>query len=141
MMNKLQYVIEHHFTKNHKKQGKWSRAWRHFWMTLHCLILKINATIKDKICPNGFTFIGLFPGVNFINVLRVRFLSKISAPKITNLCFGFEIFWRQNIGEKRTCKMLMKLTPGLKKKVEWVEPFMLSFFPFNQLNKRVERTI
>ncbi len=28
------------------------------------------------------------------------FCSNILAPKITKLCFGFEIFWRQNIGAK-----------------------------------------
>jgi len=27
------------------------------------------------------------------------------------LRFGFEIFWRKNIGAKGACKMLMKLTP------------------------------
>jgi hypothetical protein len=45
------------------------------------------------------------------------FCADILAPKITKLCFGFEIFSRQNIGEKRAHKMLMKLTPilpGLK---------------------------
>jgi len=33
-------------------------------------------------------------------------------PKITKLCFGFEIFWRKNIGAKCTHKMLMKMTTG-----------------------------
>jgi len=32
------------------------------------------------------------------------------APKITKLCFGFEIFCHQNIGAKCTRKMVMKLT-------------------------------
>jgi hypothetical protein len=35
------------------------------------------------------------------------------AQKITRLCFGFEIFWRQNIGGKSAPKMLMKLTPSV----------------------------
>jgi len=30
------------------------------------------------------------------------FCANILAPKITKLCFGFEIFWSQNIGKKRT---------------------------------------
>jgi len=30
--------------------------------------------------------------------------------KITKLCFGLEIFWRQNIAEKNVHIMLMKLT-------------------------------
>jgi len=41
------------------------------------------------------------------------FFANILVPKITKLCFGFETFWRQNIGEKNTHKMLMKLTQGL----------------------------
>jgi hypothetical protein len=55
----------------------------------------------------------LKPAINFINVLQACFLYKILAPKITKLCFGFEIFWLQNIGEKSTRKMLMKSTPGV----------------------------
>jgi len=51
------------------------------------------------------------PDVNFINVLRTHFLYKILAPKITKLCFAFEIFWRQNIAEKNVPEMWMKLTP------------------------------
>jgi len=31
------------------------------------------------------------PGVNFINILRSHFSHKILAPKITKLCFGFEV--------------------------------------------------
>jgi len=48
-----------------------------------------------------FTFVMSFchTRVNFINVLRTYFSSKILVPKITKLClicFGFDIFWRQN---------------------------------------------
>ncbi len=50
------------------------------------------------------------PRVNFINVLRIRFLYEILAPKITKLCFGLEIFWLKNIGAKCAHKMLMILT-------------------------------
>ncbi len=32
------------------------------------------------------------PGVNFINVLHAHFSYEILAPKITKLCYGFEIF-------------------------------------------------
>jgi hypothetical protein len=39
-------------------------------------------------------------GVNFISILRAHFLYKIVAQKISKLCFGFEIFWRQNISAK-----------------------------------------
>jgi len=52
-------------------------------------------------------------GVDFINILFTHFSCKILAPKITKLCFGFEFFWHQNIGEKSTGKMFMKLTPGV----------------------------
>jgi len=41
------------------------------------------------------------------------FCANIFAPKIIKLCFGFEIFWCQNIGKKSERKMLMKLTQGL----------------------------
>ncbi len=40
------------------------------------------------------------------------FCRKFWALKITIQCFGFEIFWRQNIGAKYVRKMLMKLTSG-----------------------------
>jgi len=40
------------------------------------------------------------------------FFSDIFLQKRTKLCFGFEIFWRQNIGKKSARKILMKLTLG-----------------------------
>jgi hypothetical protein len=49
-------------------------------------------------------------GINFINVLRERFSFKILVPKIAKLCFGVEIFWRQNFVQKCARTMLMKLT-------------------------------
>jgi hypothetical protein len=39
------------------------------------------------------------------------FLCKILAPKITKLCFVFEIFWRQNIGKKSASKMFLIFIP------------------------------
>jgi len=51
-------------------------------------------------------------GVNFINVLCARFSYKILAPKITKLCFGFEVLPPKSLYKKRTSKTLMKLTPG-----------------------------
>jgi len=62
----------------------------------------------------------LTPAINFINILRASFSYEILAPKYTKLCFGFEIFWCQNIGKKSERKMLMTLTPGFL--------FLLSFF-------------
>jgi len=59
-----------------------------------------------------------WPAVNFINVLCARFLHKVLAPKnykveakLQSRTFQLCNFWRQNIGEKSACKMLMKLTP------------------------------
>jgi len=49
--------------------------------------------------------------VNFINIICTSFLCEILLPKITKLCFGFDIFWHHNIDEKSASKMLMKLTP------------------------------
>jgi len=48
--------------------------------------------------------------VSISSTLNVPFSAKM-APKITKLCFGFEIFLCQNIDKKSTHKMLMKLTP------------------------------
>jgi hypothetical protein len=44
----------------------------------------------------------------------VHFSYEILAPKITKLCFGFEMFLAPNISEKSVRKTLMKLTPGTK---------------------------
>jgi hypothetical protein len=41
------------------------------------------------------------------------FLANILAPRITKLCLGFVIFWRQYIAEKAAHKMLVKLTTGI----------------------------
>jgi len=49
-------------------------------------------------------------GVNFINILLAHFWYEILAPKITNLCFGFEIFAPKILYEKAARKTLMKLT-------------------------------
>jgi len=40
----------------------------------------------------------------FINILRAHFFVQNFATKITKLCFGFEIFWHQNIGKKARTK-------------------------------------
>jgi len=58
--------------------------------------------------------------VNFINILRTCFSYEILAPKITKLCYGFEIFWRQNISKKSYHLMLMKLTPGRSLAKVWM---------------------
>jgi len=56
-------------------------------------------------CALGFSSsLASSPAVNFINVLLAHFSHKILAPKITKLCFGFEIFWHQNIGKKADIK-------------------------------------
>jgi len=40
----------------------------------------------------------------FHQLLTHTFCADILAPKITKLCFGFEIFWRQNIDKKACIK-------------------------------------
>jgi hypothetical protein len=52
------------------------------------------------------------PGVNFINVLHAFF---ILVPKITKLCFGFEIFGAKILYKICVSKTLMKLTPSVQK--------------------------
>jgi hypothetical protein len=63
-------------------------------------------------------------GVNFINILHTCFLYKSKLISFSLITLGFAIFWRQNIGEKVTHKMLMKLTPG----VNFIKHFMQAFF-------------
>jgi len=53
---------------------------------------------------------GLPPRVDFINILLTHFLYKILAPKITKLCFGFEIFGAKVSYQKHAHITLMKLT-------------------------------
>jgi len=56
-------------------------------------------------------------GVNFINVIRAHFSYKILPPKITKLCFGFEVLEPKILFEKRTGITLMKLTQEDKRKL------------------------
>ncbi len=70
---------------------------------------KITAKQSKEKC-HKLSVIKKQPRVNFINVLGTHFLQEILAPKITKLYFGFEIFWRKNIGTKCAHKMLMILT-------------------------------
>jgi len=51
-------------------------------------------------------------GVNFINILHTNFCTKVYGAAFIYLPFGFEIYWRMNIGAKAACKMLVKLTTG-----------------------------
>jgi len=53
------------------------------------------------------------PGVNFINVLRARFLYKILVPKLQSCVLGLKLeksCQKQLLYEKRWSKTLMKLT-------------------------------
>jgi len=59
------------------------------------------------------------PAVNFINVLFENFHTKFWRQKLQSWNVGFVIFWRQNIGEKRTRKTLTKLPPGYHVVFEW----------------------
>ena len=56
------------------------------------------------------------PGVNFTNILRVAFCTKVFCTVFLLLQFGFEFFWQKNIVAKDACKMLMKLTIGIEGK-------------------------
>ncbi len=63
--------------------------------------LSLGSTCIAAVCR---TLMKLSLGVNFINILRAHFIYEILAPKITKLWFGFEIFWRQNIGKNAPAK-------------------------------------
>jgi len=53
------------------------------------------------------------------------FCAHILVPKIAKLCFGFEIFWRQNIGAR---KMLMKFPPCMTRLARYKKVMEMGFF-------------
>jgi len=50
-------------------------------------------------------------GVNFINILRARFLYESASCNFSLVHFGFIFFWQKDIGEKSAHKTLMTLPP------------------------------
>ncbi len=60
------------------------------WILKYVKFLKVNCICHD-------------------NIICTHFLYKILVPKITMLCFGFEIFADKILYKKCACKMLMKL--------------------------------
>jgi len=68
--------------------------------------------------------------VDFIDILHMHFAPIFWCQKLQScMCFGFEIFWRKNIGKKGACKMLMKLTLWqLKKSSRQSRPTPTIFF-------------
>ena len=49
--------------------------------------------------------------VNFTNILRAAFHTKVLCAAFMCLQFGFVIFWQKDFGAKAAHKMLVKLTP------------------------------
>jgi len=66
------------------------------------------------------------PGVNFINVLCVRFLYESKLSSFPLITFGFVIFGTNISNKKRARKMLMKLTP-VEKHCSWTVFWMCTF--------------
>ncbi len=64
---------------------------------------------------NGSLIIGS-PGVNFTNILRAAFCTKVFCAAFMCLQFGFVNFWQKDFGAKAAHKMLVKLAPGHYKK-------------------------
>jgi hypothetical protein len=58
------------------------------------------------------SYMTLFSGVNFTNILRAAFSFKSFCAAFMFLQFGFVIFWQKDFGTKSDHKMLVKLTPG-----------------------------
>jgi hypothetical protein len=58
----------------------------------------------------------LTPGVNFTNVLRADFTYVSWACIFLCLCFRFVLYWCKTVGAKAVRRMLVKFTPGGKKK-------------------------
>jgi hypothetical protein len=54
----------------------------------------------------------LIPEVNFTNILRDAFCTKVFCAAFMCLQFGFVIFWQKDFGAKAAHKMFMKLIPG-----------------------------
>jgi len=54
----------------------------------------------------------LTPGVNFINIFKQLFHTKVFFKVFLCLQFGFVFFWQKNSGAKVAHKMLVKLTVG-----------------------------
>jgi len=52
--------------------------------------------------------------VNFTNILRAAFHTKVLCAAFMCLQFGFVIFWWKDFGAKAAHKMLVKLSPGGK---------------------------
>jgi hypothetical protein len=105
--------------------NSWGQFYQHFTCTFYaCRSQKrkkdwqldyIKFALLESACVKAArrTLMKLIPGVNFINILRSCFMYKSELSSFSLVMFGFEIFWRQNIGKKVTRKMLMKLTPGI----------------------------
>jgi len=51
----------------------------------------------------------LTPGMNFTNILKAIFCTKVFCSAFLYLQFGFVIFWQRNIGAKAACEVLVKL--------------------------------
>jgi hypothetical protein len=51
--------------------------------------------------------------VNFANILRTAFCTKLLRGAFLYLNFRFVLYWGKNISAKAAHKMLMKLTPGV----------------------------
>jgi hypothetical protein len=59
----------------------------------------------------------MFPGVNFINILRAHFLNESVLRS-----FSLVTFWQKStFVKKRVRKMLMKLTPGFPSNVTKID--------------------
>jgi hypothetical protein len=52
------------------------------------------------------------PGINFTNILRAAFRTKVFCAAFMCSQFGFVIVWQKDFGAKAAHKMLVKLTPG-----------------------------
>jgi hypothetical protein len=55
----------------------------------------------------------MFPGVNFLNILRTPFLQIVLCAAFLCLELGIVIFWQKNIGAKAAHNMLMKLNTNI----------------------------
>jgi hypothetical protein len=70
--------------------------------------------------------------VNFTNIYKQLFHTKVLCTPFMCLQFGFVIFWQKDFGAKAAHKMLVKLTPGKSYKTFRAVIYNLQFAPYAQ---------
>ena len=84
-----------------------------FDVTLKLVTPKSLAQLKRRQRPTAEKEKSGFPSVNFANILRAAFRTKVFRAAFLYLQLRFIFFWQKEIGAKTAHKMLVKLTPDM----------------------------